>query len=128
MPYRDSKLTRVLQESLGGNSKTALIITCSPSKDNELETLSSLRFGARAKKVKNQPTVNKVLSLAEMKLKLELAEEQLAVKDSRIAFLENVLAKAGISVPAEGEEEDFLSSVSPMGASDLPVIMVSQPK
>lgn len=46
VPYRDSKLTRVLQESLGGNSKTCLIITCSPSSFNEIETVSTLRFGA----------------------------------------------------------------------------------
>ena len=49
IPYRDSKLTRVLQESLGGNSKTCLIITCSPSIFNEAETVSTLRFGKRAK-------------------------------------------------------------------------------
>ena len=45
VPYRDSKLTRILQESLGGNSKTCLIITCSPSTYNEAETISTLRFG-----------------------------------------------------------------------------------
>jgi len=49
VPYRDSKLTRVLQESIGGNSKTSLIITCSPSIYNEAETISTLRFGNRAK-------------------------------------------------------------------------------
>jgi len=49
IPYRESKLTRILQESLGGNAKTCLIITCSPSRYNEAETLSTLRFGIRAK-------------------------------------------------------------------------------
>ena len=49
VPYRDSVLTRVLSESLGGNSKTHLIITCSPSLINESETISTLRFGIRAK-------------------------------------------------------------------------------
>lgn len=49
VPYRESKLTRVLQESLGGNARTCLIITCSPSTYNEAETLSTLRFGMRAK-------------------------------------------------------------------------------
>ncbi|CAK0859215.1 unnamed protein product, partial [Prorocentrum cordatum] len=52
VPYRDSKLTRVLQESLGGNSKTSLIITCSPSNFNEQETASTLRFGQRAKMIR----------------------------------------------------------------------------
>ena len=58
IPYRDSKLTRVLQESLGGNSKTCLIITCSPSNFNEAETISTLRFGKRAKQIKNKPKIN----------------------------------------------------------------------
>ena len=51
IPYRDSKLTRILQESLGGNAKTSLIITCSPAKYNLDETVSTLRFGARAKRI-----------------------------------------------------------------------------
>ena len=49
IPYRNSKLTRILQESLGGNSKTTLIVTCSPSTYNEPETICTLRFGVRAK-------------------------------------------------------------------------------
>lgn len=53
IPYRESKLTRILQESLGGNSKTALIITCSPHPYNESETLGTLRFGQRARNIKN---------------------------------------------------------------------------
>ena len=55
IPYRESKLTRVLQESLGGNAKTCLIVACSPSVYNESETISTLRFGLRAKKIKNKP-------------------------------------------------------------------------
>lgn len=47
IPFRDSKLTRALQDSLGGNAITTLIICCSPSMDNAAETLSSLRFGSR---------------------------------------------------------------------------------
>lgn len=45
IPYRESKLTRILTESLGGNSKTCLIVTCSPHPFNDAETLSTLRFG-----------------------------------------------------------------------------------
>ena len=54
IPYRDSKLTRLLQESLGGNYKTALIVTCSPHPRNVEETLSSLRFGERAGTLKTR--------------------------------------------------------------------------
>lgn len=59
VPYRDSKLTRILQESLGGNAKTSLIINLSPSILNDTETLSTLRFGYRAKNIKNKPKVNR---------------------------------------------------------------------
>lgn len=59
IPYRDSKLTRLLQESLGGNSLTSLIVNVSPSTFNEAETLTSLRFGQRAKAIKNSPKINK---------------------------------------------------------------------
>ncbi|KAH9856980.1 kinesin heavy chain [Lenzites betulinus] len=67
VPYRDSKLTRILQESLGGNSRTTLIINCSPSSYNEAETLSTMRFGIRAKSIKNSARVNAELSPLELK-------------------------------------------------------------
>ncbi|XP_042476910.1 kinesin-like protein KIN-1 isoform X2 [Macadamia integrifolia] len=58
IPYRDSKLTRILQDALGGNSRTALLCCCSPSTLNASESLSTLRFGARAKHIKTSPRVN----------------------------------------------------------------------
>jgi kinesin family member 5 len=70
VPYRDSKLTRILQESLGGNSKTSLIVTCSPSIFNESETISTLKFGTRAKQIKNKAKVNKEFSIQELKYML----------------------------------------------------------
>ena len=57
VPYRESALTKVLCNSLGGNSKTALIVNCSPSSFNAAETLSTLRFGFRAAGVKTRPYV-----------------------------------------------------------------------
>ncbi|KAK3031601.1 hypothetical protein RJ639_035607, partial [Escallonia herrerae] len=57
IPYRDSKLTRILQDALGGNSRTALLCCCSPSTSNASESLSTLRFGARAKHIKASPRV-----------------------------------------------------------------------
>lgn len=47
VPYRDSKMTRILQDSLGGNCRTTIIICCSPSIYNEAETKSTLMFGQR---------------------------------------------------------------------------------
>jgi kinesin family member 17 len=58
IPYRDSKLTRLLQDSLGGNTKTVMIAACSPADYNYEETLSTLRYAARAKAIKNKPKVN----------------------------------------------------------------------
>jgi hypothetical protein len=58
VPFRDSKLTRMLQQSLGGNCKTSLVVAASPHDDNSAETLSTLRFGARAKAIKTVVKVN----------------------------------------------------------------------
>jgi kinesin family member 17 len=58
VPYRDSKLTRLLQDSLGGNTKTIMIAAVSPADYNYDETLSTLRYASRAKNIKNKPTVN----------------------------------------------------------------------
>ena len=55
---------------MGGNSKTTLIITCSPSPYNHEESLSTLRFGIRAKAIKNKPKINREFTVAEMKLLL----------------------------------------------------------
>lgn len=58
IPYRDSKLTRLLQDSLGGNTKTLMIACLSPADNNYDETLSTLRYANRAKNIKNKPRVN----------------------------------------------------------------------
>lgn len=76
VPYRDSKLTRILQESLGGNSRTTLIVNCSPAAYNAEETLSTLRFGMRAKSIKNNARVNVELSPAELREQLKKAAAQ----------------------------------------------------
>ncbi|CAH8526730.1 unnamed protein product [Dicrocoelium dendriticum] len=65
VPYRDSKLTRILQQSLGGNSKTTIIIAASPAASNEAETRSTLIFGVRAKNIKNQVVPNTQLTSEE---------------------------------------------------------------
>jgi hypothetical protein len=58
IPYRDSKLTRLLQDSLGGNTKTVMLANCSPADYNFEETLSTLRYASRAKLIKNKPIIN----------------------------------------------------------------------
>ena len=60
--FRDSKLTFLLRDSLGGNSKTAIITTVSPAEANFGESLSSLRFATRAKQIKNKAEINEEMS------------------------------------------------------------------
>ena len=58
IPYRDSKLTRILQDSLGGNTKTVMIANCGPADYNTDETVSTLRYASRAKNIENKPRIN----------------------------------------------------------------------
>ncbi|KAG0026925.1 hypothetical protein BGZ81_006005 [Podila clonocystis] len=88
IPYRDSKLTRILQESLGGNSRTTLIINCSPSSYNDAETVGTLRFGTRAKSIKNKAKINQELSAAELKALLKKARSEAITFTQYIAALE----------------------------------------
>ncbi|KAK8105427.1 hypothetical protein PG999_008786 [Apiospora kogelbergensis] len=103
VPYRDSKLTRILQESLGGNSRTTLIINCSPSSYNDAETLSTLRFGMRAKSIKNKAKVNAELSPAELKAMLKKAQMSISTFENYISNLEGEvqLWRAGDAVPKD---------------------------
>lgn len=58
VPYRDSKLTRLLQDSLGGNSQTLMLACVSPSDSNFMETLNTLKYANRARNIKNRVTIN----------------------------------------------------------------------
>lgn len=66
IPYRESKLTRLLQDSLGGRTKTSIIATVSPAVCNIEETLSTLEYANRAKNIQNRPEVNEKLSKAQL--------------------------------------------------------------
>lgn len=59
VPYRDSKLTRILQDSLGGNSRTSMIACISPAEFNFDESLNTLKYASRARNIKNKPVVNR---------------------------------------------------------------------
>lgn len=58
IPYRDSKLTRILQDSLGGNARTYMIACVSPAESNYDETLNTLKYASRARNIKNKPKIN----------------------------------------------------------------------
>jgi len=60
VPYRDSKLTRLLQDCIGGPAMTAILVCCSPHAEDQTETQSTLRFGARARGISSKPLANPV--------------------------------------------------------------------
>ena len=81
IPYRDSKLTRLLQESLGGNYKTSLVVNCSPHPRNIEDSINTLKFAQRAKTIKNSAKANVTLSveayiktIADLKVQLQVAQ------------------------------------------------------
>ena len=111
IPYRDSKLTRILQESLGGNSRTTLIVNCSPSSYNDAETLSTLRFGVRAKSIKNKAKINAELSPLELKQLLKKAQNQVITYETYVTSLEGEVQvwRRGETVPKERWTPPILS-------------------
>eukprot|EP01041_Mallomonas_annulata_P004997 gene4997-9998_t len=84
VPYRDSKLTRMLQDSLGGNSKTLMICCVSPADTNMNESLNALRYANRARNIKNKPVVNRdptSLIISDLKTNVKmLASELLMIR------------------------------------------------
>ncbi|KAJ7952827.1 Kinesin-like protein [Quillaja saponaria] len=108
VPYRDSKLTRLLQDSLGGNSKTVMIACVSPADVNGEESLNTLKYANRARNIQNKPVVNRDLVSNEMQkmrqqlkyLQAELCArstgaplDQVKVLKERIAWLETTNEK-----------------------------------
>ena len=80
IPYRDSKLTRLLQNCFGGTSIATLILCCSANSINSVESLATLRFGDRANKVKNKPVRNMGDSVYELRRLLNEANQKITVQ------------------------------------------------
>lgn len=123
IPYRDSKLTRILQESLGGNSRTSLIINCSPSSFNDAETLSTLRFGMRAKNIRNKAKINTELSSLELRQLLKRTQQTL---DTHIVYEQKIESellqwRTG-AVPSKGEWVELCALTSQSTSTSSPVL------
>ncbi|GLD61528.1 kinesin-like protein KIF21B [Lates japonicus] len=98
VPYRDSKLTRLLQDSLGGNSRTVMIACVSPSDRDFMETLNTLKYANRARNIKNKVVVNQ-----------DKTSQQISALRAEIARLQMELMeyKAGKRVACEDGSEGF---------------------
>ena len=128
VPYRDSKLTRILQEALGGNSKTSLIVACSPhlvrtflcprprnssraaervvfaawaAQDNIEETISTLKFAERAKTIKNAVVKQETLSVAQLENMVKTLTADLKQMKAYCSAMEEALTEAGVD-PVRG--------------------------
>ncbi|MEW5311561.1 MAG: hypothetical protein WDW38_003270 [Sanguina aurantia] len=102
IPYRDSKLTRLLQDSLGGNTKTVMVANMGPADWNYDESLSTLRYANRAKNIKNKPKINEDPKDAMLR---EFQDEIKRLKDALVA------AESGTAGP-DGEVVEKIVIVS----------------
>ncbi|KAE8714380.1 IAA-amino acid hydrolase ILR1-like 6-like [Hibiscus syriacus] len=95
IPYRDSKLTRILQPALGGNAKTSIICTVAPEEIHTEETKGTLLFASRAKRVTNCAQVNEILTDAALlkRQKLEIEELRRKLQGSHAKVLEQEILK-----------------------------------
>lgn len=87
VPYRDSKLTRMLQDSLGGNSRTVMIACVSPADVNMEESVNTLRYAARARNIRNRPVVYHDPNAAQV----AILRQQLAASRAEVASLKRQL-------------------------------------
>jgi kinesin family protein 11 len=112
IPYRESKLTRLLQDSLGGKTKTCIIATLSPAKSNLEETISTLDYAFRAKNIRNKPQVNQTVS--KKTLFREFTSEIEKLKSELVATRQ----RNGVYLTAERFEEITTESESRRILSD----------
>jgi len=123
--YRNSKLTYLLKDSLGGNSKTTIITCITPSSSNFKETINSLQFADRAKQIKNTAMIN---CIEEHKRDEKIRIKELEEENRRLK-LENLKFKETVDQSQFNDEEDdehinydhnVLSNIRAMNEVDLP--------
>lgn len=101
IPYRDSKLTRILQDSLGGNSRTTMIACVSPAESNYEESLNSIKYASRARNIKNKAVVNRDAN----SLLIDSLRTQISKLQGEITVYQNVLKDNGVQVPTDIQDQ-----------------------
>ena len=134
VPFRDSKLTRILQPSLGGNARTAIICAVTTASNHTEETLSTLKFASGAKRIKNKPEVNEVVSdealLQRYKKEIDGLKEKLesVSRSSRSLFFLDVVDASFSLIQLEGKEGSASDAKQKDRERDDKEIMVLQLK
>ena len=100
IPYRDSKLTRILQDSLGGNSRTTVIACVSPAESNYEESLNSIKYASRARNIKNKAVVNRDPN----SLLIDSLRQQITLCKSEISEYQRLLKDNAIEIPVDFSE------------------------
>lgn len=106
IPYRDSKLTRLLTNALGGNSKTLLLMTCSPAAGHHRDTFNTLKFGQRAKRMPNELRPNEDMPLAEYRRMVNQLREQIDKMKTNYDKALKLLRQHKIQVSFDNENPD----------------------
>lgn len=127
VPYRDSKLTFLLQDSLGGNSKTVMIANVNPAKANLHETISTLRFARRAKFVKNKPVLNQGQKMDPSALKQKIARLNQDAARRRV-ICEAALNNVYVSSDGDVAMESASNPPAEVQPSSFPSLKIMQPR
>jgi len=111
IPYRDSKMTRILQDSLGGNCRTTIFICCSGASYNDAETRSTMMFGVRAKTIKNSVQANVELTADQWRKKYEKERDRAKQFANMVAHLEKELTRWRNVIPDENSNDVLRETV-----------------
>ncbi|XP_028324776.1 kinesin-like protein KIF16B [Gouania willdenowi] len=111
IPYRNSVLTWLLKDSLGGNAMTTMIATISPADLNYMETLTTLRYASRVKNIQNSPTVNEDGSMKTSQLQAEVLKLQKQLEEATQALQEKWSASVKEEKLQQNKEKDEIVSL-----------------